>query len=180
MLENIETSAHARSANQICLNTHRCQCVATSPHAISANKTVALQWIFPYNQCLCHAFNNSSQVGKPPYTSSSVNPVLAFVLAHPLWLYILPRCVWTKMDIDLLRKVSKLTPNILLMIIVITIICYSFSEFIQFASRATYLRGLRSAQLLVMPNQLIQMWFQQAEIKVTEKHTDLHKMGDIL
>lgn len=56
------------------------------------------------------------------------------------------------MDIDLLRKFSKLTPSIIPMIIVITVKCYSSSESIQFASGATYLRGLRGNKLLAMPN----------------------------
>lgn len=38
MSESIETSSPASSANQITLNTHRCQCVATSSHVVSANK----------------------------------------------------------------------------------------------------------------------------------------------
>lgn len=50
MSENIETDSRAVSANQICLNTHRCQCVTTSPHVISENKTerVSLKGMLPY------------------------------------------------------------------------------------------------------------------------------------
>lgn len=66
---------------------------------------------------LCHIFNNSSEAGNPTYTNSSTNSLLVSVLAAPLQIYFLLRDVEDKIDIDLLREVSKSTPNILPVII---------------------------------------------------------------